>query len=185
MPRYTAFLKGINVGGHRVKMDRLRELFEQLGLTDVSTIIASGNVIFAAEAHDPVALTAEIERHLARELGYDVPTFLRSPAELSQIVASGAAAADGVADDGTGPEKSVYVVFLREPASRSQRTNFEELNTDMDEFIVAGTEIYWIINGKLSDSPLFDRGLDGALEGASATMRNLNTLRRIAGRLGT
>ena len=36
MPQYIALLRGINVGGHRVKMDRLRELFEELGLTDVN-----------------------------------------------------------------------------------------------------------------------------------------------------
>ena len=50
MPQYIAFLRGINVGGHRVKMDRLRELFEELSLRDVSTIISSGNVIFSAHS---------------------------------------------------------------------------------------------------------------------------------------
>jgi len=184
MPRYIAFLRGINVGGHRVKMDRLRELFERLGLTDVSTFLASGNVVFESDANDVATLTRQIERHLAHELGYDVATFLRSPTQLSEIVAFGVPAAEGDADEGTGAQKSVHVVFLREAASRSQRTNFEELNTNMDEFIVGFTEIYWIISGRLSDSPLFDRGLDGALEGASATTRNLDTLRRIAGRLG-
>ena len=44
--RLVAFLRAINVGGHNVKMDRLRELFEALGLSNVETFIASGNVIF-------------------------------------------------------------------------------------------------------------------------------------------
>ena len=46
MSQYIAFLRGINVGGHRVKMDRLRAIFIELGLQDVSTFIASGNVLF-------------------------------------------------------------------------------------------------------------------------------------------
>src|SRR5437879_835066 len=46
MNRYIAFLRAINVGGHTVKMDVLRRLFEDAGLFDVETFIASGNVIF-------------------------------------------------------------------------------------------------------------------------------------------
>ncbi|MGI8917119.1 MAG: DUF1697 domain-containing protein, partial [Pyrinomonadaceae bacterium] len=37
MPKYVAFLRAINVGGHVVKMDRLRTLFEALGFTKVET----------------------------------------------------------------------------------------------------------------------------------------------------
>ena len=46
MPRYITFLRAINVGGHTVKMDRLREIFESLGFANVETFIASGNVVF-------------------------------------------------------------------------------------------------------------------------------------------
>ncbi len=46
MPTYVAFLRAINVGGHNVKMEVLRALFEAQGYADVATFIASGNVIF-------------------------------------------------------------------------------------------------------------------------------------------
>jgi len=46
MTRYIAFLRAINVGGHTVKMDTLRALFESLGFLNVETFIASGNVLF-------------------------------------------------------------------------------------------------------------------------------------------
>jgi len=35
MTRYIAFLRAINVGGHVVKMDYLRQQFESLGFTSV------------------------------------------------------------------------------------------------------------------------------------------------------
>ena len=41
---YIALLRGINVGGHVVKMERVRELFAELGFTNVRTYIQSGNV---------------------------------------------------------------------------------------------------------------------------------------------
>src|SRR3990170_352332 len=46
MSRFIAFLRAINVGGHTVKMDQLRQLFESLGFSGIETFIASGNVVF-------------------------------------------------------------------------------------------------------------------------------------------
>ncbi len=54
--RLVAFLRAINVGGHVVKMDELRRLFEKLGFTNVETFIASGNVIFTSSSKDPKAI---------------------------------------------------------------------------------------------------------------------------------
>jgi uncharacterized protein (DUF1697 family) len=39
MSKYIAFLRAINVGGHTVKMDALRQMFESLGFADVETFI--------------------------------------------------------------------------------------------------------------------------------------------------
>jgi uncharacterized protein (DUF1697 family) len=46
MTRYVALLRAINVGDHNVKMAHLRTLFDSLGVSNVETFIASGNVIF-------------------------------------------------------------------------------------------------------------------------------------------
>ena len=64
MTRYVAFLRAINVGGRRVKMHHLRELFESLGFSNVETFIASGNVIFDSPAEDTRKLEQRIEDHL-------------------------------------------------------------------------------------------------------------------------
>ena len=54
MPRYIAFLRALNVGGHTVKMDHLRSLFEALGFGGVESFIASGNIIFDTPSTDTV-----------------------------------------------------------------------------------------------------------------------------------
>jgi uncharacterized protein (DUF1697 family) len=47
MIKYVAFLRGINVGGKRlIKMEDLRRVVESIGLKNVRTFIASGNVLF-------------------------------------------------------------------------------------------------------------------------------------------
>jgi len=175
MPQYIALLRGINVGGHRVKMDRLRTLFEELGLEDVSTFIASGNVIFSAESGDVEALTGAIEVHLERELGYPVATFLRTPAQLAAVSALGST------NEETGGQSSSshYVVFLRTPAPESLRLGLAGLNSEFDAFECSGREVHWHIKGKMSESPLFGGGLDRATAGVLMTMRNMNTVRRL------
>lgn len=179
MTRRIAFLRGINVGGHRVKMDRLRGLFEELGLRDVSTFIASGNVIFSDDGEDCDALRARIERHLADNLGYAVPTFLRPPARIEEILEE----ADPADGDSEATGHSVFVIFMRAPADDSLRTALGALSSEIDEFRCSGSEVYWRVQGKLTDSPLFGKGLDEALRGVPNSMRNLNTLRRLSSKI--
>lgn len=177
MPRYIAFLRGINVGGHRVKMDRLRAIFTELGLKDVSTFIASGNVVFSTDSDDADGLREMIEGHLASQLGYEVPTFVRSPAGLAAI-------ASFMPPETVTRKPSVsshYVIFLDTRAPDSLRLALTQLNSEMDHFYFSETEVHWLIQGKLTESPLFGRpGLDQATRGVRTTMRNINTLRRIA-----
>jgi uncharacterized protein (DUF1697 family) len=85
MPRYIAFLRAINVGGHTVKMEVLRRHFEVLGLSDAETFIASGNVIFETTAKNTRLLEKKIEEQLRTALGYEVATFIRTAAELAAI----------------------------------------------------------------------------------------------------
>ena len=84
--RYIAFLRGINVGGHNVKMDRIRDLFTELGLTDVRSYIASGNVFFDTDRKDRDVLAKAIEERLKEALGFEVPVFLRTITEVEAIL---------------------------------------------------------------------------------------------------
>jgi len=177
--RYVALLRGINVGGHRVEMRRLRALFEELGLRDVSTFIASGNVVFSTDTDDVDALRADIEGHLERELGYEVATFLRTPGELTVTADAG----KGDAHDGES-DASHYVIFLHDPAPESLRSAFTALESDVDAFDCEGREIHWRTRGKLSESPLFGGAIERVTRGIPTTTRNMNTLRRLVVKLG-
>jgi len=179
MTRYIAFLRGINVGGHRVKMDRLRSLFEEMGFADVSTFIASGNVVFSAKSNDVASLGARIEGCLAERLGYDVATFIRTPAELEAI------AAFEPADPGRGDPSasSLYVVLLQAPAADDLRSTLSGLSSEMDEFQFAGSEIYWLIQGKITESHFFGREFEKATRKVPNTTRNITTIRRLVAKL--
>ena len=69
MTTYVAFLRSINVGGRAVKMDRLRQLFESLGFSNVKTFIASGNVVFESASRNAKTLKQKIEAKLREAVG--------------------------------------------------------------------------------------------------------------------
>lgn len=81
--KYVALLRGINVGGNRkVSMAELRAAFEQMGFTEVSTYINSGNVIFAA---DSVPDASKIERVLAENFGFEINVLVLNAAEVASV----------------------------------------------------------------------------------------------------
>ena len=84
--RYVAFLRGINVGKRRVKNDALGKVFADLGFENVKILIASGNVLFDAEATSESTLTKTVEHALEKALGFDVSVMLRSIPELQAML---------------------------------------------------------------------------------------------------
>ena len=159
-------------------MDRLRELVEVLGFEHVETFIASGNVIFSSVSRDVPAMEERIARRLREALGYEVPTFIRTQAELESI-------ATFKPTEPAPSDQSVYVIFLTEAAGVDLRRNLDSLSTDTDRFEFAGREAYWLIRGKLSESPLFGVDLMKMTGGAPTTMRNMTTIGRLVAKYPT
>ncbi len=125
MPRYVAFLRAINVGGRNVKMDRLREVFESLGFTNVETFIASGNVIFEWQDQDTRALERQIEARLLESLGYHVDTFIRSSQELADVIAYQPFPHAELESD----ETTLYISFLPETPGGDVQQRILDLQT--------------------------------------------------------
>jgi uncharacterized protein (DUF1697 family) len=173
--RHIAFLRAINVGGHTVKMERLRALFEELGLKNVETVIASGNVLFDSSAKDGAGLERKIERHLEAELGYAVATFVRSPAEIAAILAHDVFAASKQRT----PESRLHIGFLKATPTIEICRAVDGCPTPTDEFRIHGRELYWSITGRHSDSKFGGPLLEKLLKG-STTIRNVATVKRIA-----
>ena len=174
MNRYIAFLRAINVGGHTVKMEVLRRLFEDAGLTDVETFIASGNVIFSSGVRKTEALEKMIEVELQSALGYEVVTFIRSAAELAAVAEYEPYPAAEYSAGAT-----LYISFLKHPPDAETVRNTLALGNAIHEFHFHARELYWLRRRQLGDEvysgPVIERSLCGP-----ATMRNVTTVRKLA-----
>ncbi len=174
MKRYFAFLRAINVGGHVVKMARLRQIFESLGFRNVETFIASGNVIFESGSTSVKTLEMKIEKALREALGYEVVTFIRNELELVKIVEYQAFSEPDLA-----AAVSLNVVFLRQEPDQHSKQALLALRTDVDELHANGREIYWLGRTRQSASTISNVVFNKAL-GQPATVRGVNTVRKMA-----
>lgn len=139
MPRFIAFLRGINLGKRRVKMQVLVDRMTALGFTKVSTHLASGNVLFSHPKASPAELEARVESGLGSALGYPVETHVRSEAEV-RALADRAPAAAGSEALASGV---LYVAFFKGVLTPGQQAALAACSTETDAFTPTRSETYW------------------------------------------
>ncbi|MES2703730.1 MAG: DUF1697 domain-containing protein [Bacteroidota bacterium] len=171
MPKYVAFLRGINVSAQKlIKMQDLREHFAMPGLRNISTYIQSGNVLFESNEERADMLVTKIEKQLAKKLGYTVPVIVRSKEELEAILLR---EPFGEITDGRG----LYVTMLSgEPAGDMQQV-LDAYTNEAEEARIVHREVYLLAksygNTKLNNN-LIEKKLK-----LSATTRNWATMNKL------
>lgn len=143
---YIAFLRGINVGGHNVKMAELKSIFERLGFSNVRSYINSGNIFFSTDSVDRLGLTNKIEAALRKTLGYEVPTFLRTIEEVEAIIKK-----EPFSQVELTPDRRFCVVFADEPMDDKLDLPITSSKHDMDIIAIGQLEafvVWHIINGR-------------------------------------
>jgi uncharacterized protein (DUF1697 family) len=174
MYRYVAFLRGMNLGGRRIKNEELRAEFGTLGFGEVTCFRASGNVVFAADESAEAKLTKRIEAGLGEALGYAVPVFLRSAAELSAVAAQEPFEAAAL----SASKGKLQVAFLPGKPAAKARKEALALATDQDRLAVDARELYWLPSGGISESDLDLKKLESIV--GPWTMRTMGTVEQIA-----
>ena len=126
--RYVALLRGINVGGkNKVPMADLREAVEADGHTDISTYIASGNVLFTSDA-PARSLEERLEAALEARLKLPLVVVVRSHRQLRDVVQK--------APKGFGTQPTKFhsdVVFLKSPLTSAAAMRVVEEREGVDE----------------------------------------------------
>jgi len=84
---WVILLRGINVGGVKVLMTDLKRMLEELGMRNVKTLLASGNVIVDSEIADAAEVKRVVEEALAATFGRPLSVIIRSHVEMQQMVA--------------------------------------------------------------------------------------------------
>jgi uncharacterized protein (DUF1697 family) len=160
MTTWVALLRAVNVGGTgKLPMSELKAFCEELGLKNVRTYIASGNVVFDS-ALSEAKIKAVLEARLQAHAGRKVDVMVRSAEQMAAVVA-----ANPFSDR---PGNRVVAIFLdTAPASDAIATTVGR----KDEEIALGTrEIYVFYSDGVGNSRL---QIPSARTG---TGRNMNTV---------
>ncbi len=178
MERYVAFLRGMNLGNRRIKNPELVAHFEAMGLEDVATFRASGNVVFVDPAGESEAkLQKRVEAELDERLGYDVAVFLRSAKEVAAIAARKPFDAKAIRRAATKKGKPQVVLLARRPTAKA-RKSLEGITPDGDLMAIEERELHWLPSVGLSETGLDTKALDAAL--GKGTTRTAGTIEQIA-----
>ncbi len=164
MTSFIALLRAVNVGGTgKLPMSDLKVMCEGIGLLQVRTYIASGNVVFVSKL-SASRVKASLEASLAKYAGKPVGVHVRTAAEMAAVVAANPFPE-------AAPNRTV-VIFLDESPSADA---LEAVTGQKDEEIRLGLrEIYVHYGEGMADSRL---KIPAAKTG---TARNMNTAAKLA-----
>jgi len=178
MPRYLALLRGINVGGrNKVAMADLRQIAADLGYTDVSTYIQSGNLLFTATGNDAAGLATALERRIAERLGVRPVVVVLSEAELARVIA------DNPFPDEPNP-RLVHAVFRNDDHSASglaaiaAAAKTAQASGSRDEAVIVGRTLFLHTPDGFGRSQLAAQLVSSAAQ-AAGTARNWATVTRL------
>jgi uncharacterized protein (DUF1697 family) len=179
MTVWAAFLRGINVGGHKpIKMAELRDVAVSLCLDGVQTVLQSGNLVFAADDGDRAGLATRLEDAIDAHWDFRPRVILRTAAQVDAAIARNPFAGRAGADP-----RRVLIMFLAGPPAADAEAKLAALDRDREEIVLDGLELHLAYPDGIGRSKLTGDRLERAL-GVPGTARNWNTLARVRDLVG-
>ncbi len=173
-----AFLRGVNVGGHRkMPMSDLRDLAAQLGFTSVSTYIQSGNLLFCSSEEEE-STARRLEEAIVARWGYDVPVVVRSMQVLGEI-----ATTNPFVDAAAREPNRVHLALARQGIAADAEAKLRSVAL-VNEYVERRGDAIWIHFGsgqarsKLTPA-FFERSC-----ASPVTLRNVKTIHEVLRRGG-
>lgn len=172
MNTWIALFRGINVGGHRkLPMKELVTELENLGLSDVTTYIQSGNAIFRSVETEPSVLSDRIANAIQSSHGFQPRVLVLS---LEEFRAAAAASPFPTAD---AESKTVHLYFLSEPTTKPDLDAMDAVKKDREEYVLSKKVLYLRTPDGFGKSKLAER-VERSL-GVEATARNWRSVTKI------
>ena len=168
----VALLRGINVGrAKRVAMATLREMFTELGYSNIRTLLNSGNVVFTAPRATPSSAETQIEKAILAKFGFPSRVTVLSATELAEVIRDNPLGK--VAKD---PSR-LFVSVLKRPGDRAQLIPLLQQQWE-PEVLAIGTRVAYVwcpegmLAGRVAEAV-------GRVLGDGATTRNWATMTKL------
>jgi uncharacterized protein (DUF1697 family) len=171
---HIALLRGVNLAGRRaIAMADLRALATELGFTDVTTLLQSGNLVFRSNGKTPAALERLLEAETEKRLGLRTDYYVRTGDEWREVIAGNPFATEAKKD----PAHLVVLCLKKAPGAKA----FDLLQRTIkghERVIGDGRHAYVYYPDGIGRSKLTTAIIDRAI--GAGTARNWNTVTKLA-----
>ena len=174
MQTYVALLYSIILGeGRRVVMADLKAMAEGLGLKNVRTLVATGNLVFEVRTTDSGKLEQRLETAFEKTFGRHVDIIVRSAEEWLKL-----AAGNPFPGDSAEAGDQVAVRVMRKPAPVEGVAALQAYAAE-DEKVLPFAGDIWVVFSRERPSSRLLAAMNHKRLGIG-TSRNWNTVRKLA-----
>ena len=169
--KYCAFLRGVNVKGTAMKMENVCNVFLNLGLENVSSVLATGNILFDSD-ENPEKLREILEKSLSAFFNYEAFLFIKTAEEIKKILEN--------LPFGKAEDLHIYSFICENGAENVLLEEFKKINHQKgEEAKIVNQNFYWQIpKGNTLDSE-FGKILGKKVFKNIFPSRNINTIEKI------
>jgi uncharacterized protein (DUF1697 family) len=169
--RYAGFLRGVNVGGVNLKMAEVAKSFEEVGFTNVRTILASGNVLLDSRSGVD-AVRKKAEKALRDTFGYDAWVLAYDLDTVRSI-------SERFPFEREVDRYHSYVTFVTDADVLDELADLRE-DAGPDEKVERGEGvIYWQVPNKGTLETAIGKTMGKKRYKSSTTTRNLRTIEKV------
>ena len=175
MPTYIAFLRAINVGKRMFAKGAIVQACEDAGCTDVETYINTGNVRVTTKLRSRAKVEATLEKAFASAAGFDVPTIVFTPKELTAVAAD-------AEELSAGHSGLLYVSLLKDTPTAAAVKKLDGAGKEGERAEVRGRAAHLLLGNDYHSAKLSNAVVEKHL--GVATNRNVKVIRTLAEKWG-
>lgn len=166
-----AFLRGVNVNGRTMKMQEVCSVFEQAGMKVVSSVLASGNIIFRSD-RAAAQLRGVLEHAMTEHYGAEVHLFIKSADQIEGILCAVPFTPD--------PELHIYVFICETGFETVLMEQFQKVTPlPNEEAAIKSGLFFWQVNKGATLDAGFSKILGRKSMKDRFTSRNIGTIMKI------
>lgn len=173
--KLVAFLRGVNVNGTSMKMAEVCEVFSENDCTEVSSVLATGNIIFNSD-FDKDILKDKLEKALSKHFNYEAFLFVKSAEEIKTIF-----------KNNPFPKDNNFHVYSFITISKLEQDLLDYFNNtekpEGEEAKILNQNFYWKVKKASTLDSNFGKILGKKMYKNSLTSRNINTIEKIIAKL--
>ncbi|AZO08045.1 MULTISPECIES: DUF1697 domain-containing protein [unclassified Mesorhizobium] len=179
MQTYVALLYSIVLGeGRRVVMTDLKTMAEELGLKNVRTLVATGNLVFETRASRISNLEQRLEKAFEKSFGRHVDIIVRGAEDWLKLAAGNPFPAESAE-----AADQVAVRVMREPVTEASIAMLQPRAADDEKVRLVGGDVWVVFSRERPSSRLLAATNHKRL--GIGTSRNWNTVRKLAEMVGS